>query len=132
MKGRDRAERASAKGRPAGEGGGSGGLLRLDRVVHEPTRLRVLVHLASSVRGEAGFVALRGALGLTAGNLSVQLRTLEAAGLVTLEKGYRENRPATTVRLTAHGGRALEAYLEEMEGMIRALRGASGGRRNDG
>jgi DNA-binding MarR family transcriptional regulator len=108
------------------------GAPRLDRVVHEPTRLRVLVHLASSVDGGAGFVALRGALGLTAGNLSVQLRTLEASGLVALDKGYRDNRPATTVRLTAKGGRALESYLDEMDGMIRALRGAPSRRKRDG
>jgi DNA-binding MarR family transcriptional regulator len=102
-------------------------------VVHEPARLRVLVHLASSDAGEAGFVALREALGLTAGNLSVQLRTLADAGLVAMDKGYRDNRPATTVRLTALGGRALEAYLEQMDAMIRALRGApSRTRRNDG
>ena len=117
-----------AGGPPSG-----GRALRLDRVVHEPVRLRVLVHLASSTGGEAGFVALREALGLTAGNLSVQLRTLAGAGLVALDKGYRDNRPATTVRLTAPGARALEAYLEEMDGMIRALRNAPGRRRrNDG
>lgn len=105
---------------------------RLDRVVHEPSRLRVLVHLASSVGGAEGFVALREALGMTAGNLSVQLRTLADAGLVSIDKGYRDNRPATTVRLTARGGRALEEYLDEMEGMIRALRSAPARRRNDG
>lgn len=105
---------------------------RLDRVVHEPSRLRVLVHLASSVGGEEGFVALREALGMTAGNLSVQLRTLADAGLVSIDKGYRGNRPATTVRLTARGGRALEKYLDEMEGMTRALRSAPARRKNDG
>ncbi len=68
---------------------------RLDRVVHEPVRLRVLVHLASSEGGVVGFVALREALGLSAGNLSVQLRTLAEAGLVAMDKGYRDNRPAT-------------------------------------
>ncbi len=102
---------------------------RLDRIVHEPTRLRVLVHLASSAGGESGFVALREVLGLTAGNLSVQLRTLAEAGLVTLVKGYRENRPATTVRLTVRGEQALETYLDEMDGMIRALRSAPARRR---
>ena len=115
---------------PARDGPGS--VPRLDRIVHEPSRLRVLVHLASSEGGEVGFVALREALGLTAGNLSVQLRTLAEAGLVTLDKGYRDNRPATTVRLNARGGRALEEYLEEMDGMIRGLREASRKRRNDG
>jgi DNA-binding MarR family transcriptional regulator len=116
-----------ARGAPPGGNGP-----RLDRVVHEPTRLRVLVHLASSPGGEAGFVALREALGLTAGNLSVQLRTLAEAGLVSLDKGYRDNRPATTVRLTVTGERALETYLDEMDGMIRALRIAPARRRNDG
>ena len=105
---------------------------RLDGVVHERTRLRVLVHLASSESGQEGFVALRSALGLTAGNLSVQLRTLEAAGLVAIDKGYRANRPATTVRLTPQGSRALERYLDEMDAMIRALRGAPARRKSDG
>jgi DNA-binding MarR family transcriptional regulator len=97
--------------------------------VHEPVRLRVLVHLASSEGGEAGFVALQEALGLSAGNLSVQLRTLAEAGLVSLDKGYRDNRPATTVRLTVSGERALSGYLDEMDGMIRALRSAPAKRR---
>lgn len=109
---------------------GNGGP-RLDRVVHEPSRLRVLVHLASSAGGEEGFVALREALALTAGNLSVQLRTLSEAGLVVLSKGYRENRPSTTVRLTARGHEALSGYISEIEGMIRGLREASRKRRND-
>lgn len=111
---------------------GPGAVPRLDRIVHEPSRLRVLVHLASSEGGEVGFVALREALGLTAGNLSVQLRTLAEAGLVTLDKGYRDNRPATNVRLTARGHEALTGYVSEIEGMIRGLREASRKRRNDG
>ncbi len=111
--------------------GGTAASPRLDRVVHEPTRLRVLVHLASSAGGQEGFVALRSALGLTAGNLSVQLRRLQAAGLVAIDKGYRANRPATTVRLTGQGGRALERYLDEMDAMIRALRGSPARRKSD-
>jgi DNA-binding MarR family transcriptional regulator len=107
------------------------GSLRLDRVVHEPNRLRVLVYLASIAGGEEGFVALREALGLTAGNLSVQLRTLSEAGLVALSKGYRDNRPSTSVRLTTRGSVALSGYVSEMEGMIRGLREASRKRRND-
>ncbi len=107
------------------------GAPRLDRVVHERSRLRMLAHLASSPVGEAGFVELREALGMSAGNLSVQLRTLAAAGLVVLAKGYRENRPSTTVRLTAKGEQALAGYLDEMESFIRALRSASRKRRSD-
>ena len=50
--------------------------LDLDKVIHERSRLRILTFLASSVSGEVAFTELRDALGLSAGNLSVQLRTL--------------------------------------------------------
>ncbi len=63
----------------------------------------MLVHLASSAGGEEGFVALQEALGLTAGNLSVQLRTLAEAGLVALDKGYRDNRPSDHRAAHRHG-----------------------------
>jgi DNA-binding MarR family transcriptional regulator len=91
----------------------------------------VLVHLASSPGGEEGFVALQEALGLSGGNLSVQLRTLSEAGLVVLTKGYRGNRPSTTVRLTVRGHEALAGYVSEIEGMIRGLREASRKRRSN-
>lgn len=97
----------------------------LDRIVHERARLMILTRLASAEGARASFVELKEDLGFTAGNLSVQLKNLEEAGYVAIEKSFRDNKPYTEASLTDSGDRALRAYLEEMERLIGALRGSA-------
>jgi len=97
--------------------------VELDRVIHERTRLMILTHLASSDEAETGFTSLRDALGLSAGNLSIQLRTLEEAKYVVITKQFRNNKPWTGVSLTAQGRRAIQAYLADLEVIVASLRG---------
>jgi DNA-binding MarR family transcriptional regulator len=98
------------------------GALELDRTIHEKARLMILAFLSSSGEPETGFTELRDALALSAGNLSIQLKNLEEAGYVGTEKGYRDNKPYTGVRLTASGRRALGAYLAELEVIVASLK----------
>lgn len=98
------------------------GSLELDRLIHEKARLMALTYLASSDEPELGFTELRDALGLTAGNLSVQLRNLEEAGYVSISKSFRDNKPYTAVRLTVPGRQALDAYLAEMETIVASVK----------
>jgi DNA-binding MarR family transcriptional regulator len=95
-----------------------------DKLVHERARLRILVLLASSMEPETGFTTLRDGLSLTGGNLSTQLKTLEQAGYVTMSKRFVGSKPFTGVSLTLAGKKALDAYLEEMESILAALKGA--------
>jgi len=95
----------------------------LDRIVHERARLLILTRLASSMSAETGFTELRDGLGLSAGNLSVQLRTLEEAGYVAIAKSFRDNKPFTGVSITQEGKKALEGYLGELEVIVATLRG---------
>lgn len=95
----------------------------LDRIIHEPARLQIISYLAAG-RGETSFVELTERLGLTAGNLSVQLKRLEDAGYVAIAKSFRDNRPLTTISLTRTGLDALTEYLHELERMIDHLREA--------
>ncbi|MCX7024999.1 MAG: transcriptional regulator [Spirochaetes bacterium] len=104
-------------------GGRSLGGLELDRVIHEKARLMILSYLASSGEAAAGFTAIREGLGFTSGNLSVQLRNLEEAGYVDIEKSFRDNKPYTSVRLTVAGKDALERYLAELEFIVASLKG---------
>lgn len=97
--------------------------LELDKTIHEKARLMILTYLASSREVETGFTELKESLGFSAGNLSVQLKTLESARYITIEKGYRENRPHTGIRLTAAGKKALEGYLAELEVIVASLKG---------
>ncbi|MCX7028151.1 MAG: transcriptional regulator [Spirochaetes bacterium] len=95
----------------------------LDKVIHERARLRILVFLASSAESETGFTDLKSGLGMTAGNLSAQLSTLEEAGYIALRKTFIGKKPFTGVSLTLSGDKALEQYLDEMESMLAAARG---------
>jgi DNA-binding MarR family transcriptional regulator len=110
---------------PAEPGGPRQGIagLDLDKVIHERARLRVLTYLASSESAETGFTELRDELGFSSGNLSVQLKTLEEAGYLRIEKRFVENKPFTGVSLTVNGHKALSAYLAELEVIIASLKG---------
>jgi DNA-binding MarR family transcriptional regulator len=100
--------------------------LGLDKVIHERARLMVLTYLASSDRSEVGFTEIRDALGITAGNLSVQLRTLEEAGYVEISKKFVGNKSFTGASLTPAGQRALNAYLAELEVIVASLKEVTG------
>ncbi len=96
---------------------------KLDKIIHERARLMILTYLASSEETEASFNELKEGLDLTSGNLSVQLKTLEEAGFVSIKKEFRGNKPYTGVSITAEGAEALSSYLSEMESLIRSLKG---------
>jgi DNA-binding MarR family transcriptional regulator len=68
------------------------------------------------------FNELKELLRTTDGNLSVHARKLEENDYVLCEKTFEGRIPRTTYRLTAHGKRALETYLNHMEALIRVTR----------
>lgn len=92
-----------------------------DRIVHEPARLQIISYLAAGEK-QVPFTELKEKLGLTAGNLSVQLRKLEEVGYVSITKTFRERKPLTRVSLTRQGLEALKKYLGELENMINHLK----------
>lgn len=96
---------------------------RLDDVVHQRVRLGILAVLAEADR--ADFAYLRGALGLTDGNLSRHLAVLEEAGLVRIRKLFEGKKPRTWVQATARGKAALEAEVVALRDLLGRL-GPSG------
>lgn len=82
-------------------------VLALDKTIHEPARLAILALLLSV--DSADFTWLMRQTGLTQGNLSAHLGKLEAAGLVSVEKGFEGKRPKTTLRITPDGAARLQA-----------------------
>lgn len=88
-------------------------------MLHEPARLRLLANLA--VVRRADFTWLLTQTGLTRGNLSVQMSRLAEAGLVTVEKMFRDNRPRTLYELTEQGLDALRDYKRDMTKILDAL-----------
>ena len=92
----------------------------LDRVIHEPVRLGIVSALAANE--SMTFNELKELLRTTDGNLSVHARKLEESEYILCEKQFEGRMPKTTYRLSAHGKRALETYLNHMEALIRATR----------
>ncbi|MBR5076681.1 MAG: transcriptional regulator [Bacteroidales bacterium] len=89
---------------------------KLDPLLHSELRLAVMSILVGS--DEADFVYLRQQTGATAGNLSVQLDKLTAAGYISVEKGFQGKKPRTTCRVTEEGRAAFEAYVEALRSYI--------------
>jgi DNA-binding MarR family transcriptional regulator len=94
--------------------------LELDRLIHERVRLGIVSALA--VNGVMPFTDLRNLLGTTDGNLSAHARKLEDAGYVLCHKSFEGRTPRTDFELTPRGRKALQAYLDHMEAIIRATR----------
>lgn len=82
--------------------------LCLDRLVHGPARMAILVVLVNVE--EVDFAFLLAATGLSKGNLSRQTSKLEEAGYIDVCKYYRGKIPATSYRITSLGREALAAY----------------------
>ena len=93
-----------------------------DKIVHERVRLLILTYLASSEIRAVSFSDLKDALDLTAGNLSIQLKTLGEAGYITVTKEFKDNKPLTKASITAKGSDALKRYVDEMDNLIKRLR----------
>ena len=85
----------------------------LDRVIHEPARLRIAAILAGVDRADFGF--LLSVLGLTKGNLSSHMDRLEKAGYVEVRKQFNGKVPHTDYRLTEQGRKALDDYWTELD-----------------
>jgi DNA-binding MarR family transcriptional regulator len=90
--------------------------LQLDRLIHEKGRLAILSMLAASP--ELSFTELREALGMTDGNLTTHIRTLQQAGYVSVTKSFQNNRPLTTCALTAAGRKAFGHYINLLERIV--------------
>ena len=95
----------------------------LNKIIHERSRLLILTHLASNTDIEVSFNDIKEKLDFTPGNLSIQLKKLDEAGYLTTRKSFRGNKPHTAVIITPKGIKALNSYLEEMENLIKGLRG---------
>lgn len=91
----------------------------LDRLIHEPSRLRLMTLLL--VVDEADFVYISDQTGLTAGNISSHMSKLEDAGYVEVDKTFADRRPRTVYRLTDTGRDAINDYRDTLEALLRPV-----------
>jgi DNA-binding transcriptional ArsR family regulator len=90
-------------------------LAALDKSVHEPARLAILTALSAC--RSAQFRFLQSLTGLTQGNLSVHLTKLAEKGFIEIDKTFDGRYPATNVRLTGAGRKAITEHWRQLDGL---------------
>ncbi|MFQ5706128.1 MAG: transcriptional regulator [bacterium] len=90
----------------------------LKRIFHEPSRLAILSAL-SAAAGGLTFNELKEECGLTFGNLSSHLKTLQDAGVIDVKKYFVGNKPQTTISLTDSGRAQFVEYLKALEEVLK-------------
>ena len=94
-------------------------LEELDRIIHEPARLNIMLFLY--VVEKADFVYLVHKTGLTKGNLSVHLQKLEQSGYVQITKEFVNRIPHTLIQLTPQGRNAFDSYRETIKNLLEQI-----------
>jgi DNA-binding MarR family transcriptional regulator len=90
----------------------------LDRVLHERARLSILTSLYLRPTGHT-FNEMKELCGLSDGNLSRHVKLLKEAGLLEVIKGYENNKPLTTLKITKSGKERYAAYIGELEKVLK-------------
>ncbi|HUU58476.1 MAG TPA: transcriptional regulator [Phycisphaerae bacterium] len=88
----------------------------IDETIHQRTRLAIMAALAGVE--SLDFNELKAELGLTDGNLSTHASALERAGYIRITKSFRGRKPRTTLRMTAKGRKAMENYINLLQGIL--------------
>ena len=91
----------------------------LNKVIHEPARLRIMATLKSlPVDEQIDFKSLAKMLELTDGNLGSHLQKLEDAGFIEIEKSFVDRKPRTHVAINQAGREAFSAHVAALESIL--------------
>jgi DNA-binding MarR family transcriptional regulator len=85
----------------------------LDPLLHTPLRLAIVSHLMT--HPQVSFTELKKYTEASSGNLSVQLKKLEEAQYLRIQKSFLDNYPHTQVSLTNQGIKAFENYIKNLK-----------------
>jgi len=92
--------------------------MEIDKIIHEPARLRIMMILAGVEQADFNFLLTT--LNLTRGNLSRHVEKLEFAGYLKVKKSFNGKMPNTSYQLTKEGSKALALYWENLD-VVRQL-----------
>ena len=92
------------------------GFNSLDPLLHSQLRLAIMSLLVSV--DSADFNYLKQETEATSGNLSVQIKKLEEASYISVEKSFQNNFPKTTCKVTKKGLSAFEKYVKDLQQYI--------------
>ena len=87
-----------------------------DELILSKTRLGIISALIGG--DELEFTYLRGALKLSDGNLSVQIRKLEEAGYIKVKKMFIDRKPKTFCKIAPKGRKAITDLVRHLDKLV--------------
>jgi DNA-binding MarR family transcriptional regulator len=88
----------------------------LDPLIHSQLRLAIISMLVASEKVE--FTHIQEETKAAAGNISIQIKKLEEAGYIKVEKSFKNNYPKTMLSITGKGIEAFETYVNTLKKYI--------------
>ena len=98
--------------------------LEFDELILSKTRLRIISALMGG--DKLDFTYLRKTLNLSDGNLSVQIRKLEEADYIKVEKMFVDRKPKTFCKITRKGQKAVRNLIDKLQKITGKIKGQSG------
>ncbi len=89
----------------------------LDPLLHSQLRLMIMSVLIANQ--ETTFNDLKEISKATSGNLSIQIKKLHEVQYIEVEKGYKENYPHTSIKITEKGIKAFEQYINDLQSYLK-------------
>jgi DNA-binding MarR family transcriptional regulator len=87
--------------------------MEIDKIIHEPARLRIMMILAGLEQADFTFLATT--LSLTRGNLNRHIEKLESADYLKVKRSFKGKVRNTSYQLTRKGSKALARYWENLD-----------------
>ena len=88
----------------------------LDPLLHSQLRLAIVSMLVASKKVE--FTHIVEETKAAAGNVSIQIKKLNEAGYINVEKTFQNNYPKTMLSITDKGVKAFESYVNNLRNYI--------------
>lgn len=88
----------------------------LDPLLHSQLRLAIISMLIASEKVE--FTHIKEETKAAAGNISIQIKNLQEAGYIKVEKTFQNNYPKTMLSITDKGVKAFESYVNDLKKYI--------------
>jgi DNA-binding MarR family transcriptional regulator len=88
----------------------------LDPLIHSQLRLAIISILVNSEKVEFSYI--KEETKAAAGNISIQIKKLQEAGYIKVEKTFKNNYPKTMLSITVKGAKAFESYVNDLKKYI--------------
>lgn len=90
---------------------------KLNPILHSELRLAIISFLVT--KGSSDFVEIKEITKATAGNISIQLKKLQAENYIIVTKGFKDNYQHTAIEITKTGITAFEEYVQALKAYIK-------------